>query len=76
MTDYENINMEIAEYFTFLDMLRESGVTNMYGASPYLEQEFNMKKLDARKVLSAWMQTFDDASADERAEKAINEGLL
>ena len=28
------------EYFEFLDDLRETGATNMYGAGPYLRSEF------------------------------------
>ena len=28
------------KYFDYLDALRESGVTNMYGAVPCLQQEF------------------------------------
>ena len=28
------------KYFDYLDALWESGVTNMYGAAPYLQQEF------------------------------------
>ena len=27
------------QYFDYLDALRESGVTNMYGAVPYLQQD-------------------------------------
>ena len=46
------------EYFIFLDVLRDSGVTNMLGATPYLLEQF--KELDkpaARKVLSEWMES-------------------
>ena len=50
---------ELAEYFYFLDGLRESGITNMLGAGPYLEEEFNMHRYDAKYVLSQWMKTFD-----------------
>ena len=32
---------EYVDYFTYLDDLRESGVTNMFGARPYLEAEFD-----------------------------------
>lgn len=28
------------EYFDFLEKLRDSGVTNMYGATPYLQKQF------------------------------------
>lgn len=53
MTEYE-------EYFEFLDELRESGVTNMFGARPYLENEFDLSKEEASKILKLWMQTFSE----------------
>ncbi|MDD4779181.1 MAG: hypothetical protein PHT02_01065 [Tissierellia bacterium] len=39
-------------YFRYLDELRESGITNMLGASPYLVDEFGINKNEARKILS------------------------
>lgn len=59
------------EYFAYLDVLRESGVTNMFGARPYLVEEFGLPKAEASKVLSAWMQTFGkgDKSPAERAKE-------
>jgi hypothetical protein len=50
------------EHFQYLDKLRESGATNMYGAAPYLQQVFGMSKNDARDVLLDWMKNFDDKS--------------
>ncbi len=49
---------EYEEYFEFLDMLRESGATNMFGAGPYLVDEFDLTRSESHKVLSAWMHTF------------------
>lgn len=46
------------EYFSYLDVLRESGVTNMFGASPYLQREFGLDRREAQKVLKAWMESF------------------
>ena len=48
------------EVFEFLDDLRESGETNMFGARPYLVYEFGMTKREAGAVLSEWMQTFSE----------------
>ena len=42
----------------FLDNLRESGVTNMFGAGPYLQREFAMSKGDARDAVQTWMEEF------------------
>ena len=69
MTDLEE---ELGEYFAFLDGLRDSGETNMFGAGAYLEEEFEMKRHDARKIVKAWMETFDGSfrlSVDERVAK-------
>jgi hypothetical protein len=48
------------EYLEYLDELRESGVTNMYGARPYLIKEFDLNKAEATEVLSYWMKTFGE----------------
>lgn len=45
------------EYFTFLDVLRDSGATNMFGAAPYLVEVYGMDKRKARDILLAWMQS-------------------
>lgn len=45
----------------YLDTLRESGETNMFGAGPYLMDEFpELSKRDARDVLMYWMRTFEE----------------
>ncbi len=60
----------LSEYFRFLDNLRESGVTNMYGAGAYIKEEFGMSVKEARTVLKLWMQSFsEDETAEERAAK-------
>ena len=46
------------EYFTFLDNLRESGATNMFGAVPYLMDEFVLDKDEALDILSKWMESY------------------
>lgn len=43
---------------TYLDNLRESGVTNMYGAAPYVQLAFHVTLDKARKILTYWMKTF------------------
>ena len=55
--------MERAEFITndhlsYLDDLRESGITNMFGAAPYIQEEFDMDEKDARETLSFWMHNF------------------
>lgn len=46
------------EYFEYLDLLRESGVTNMFGAGPYLEQAFGLNRREARSILAEWMNQY------------------
>jgi hypothetical protein len=47
-------------YFEYLDKLRESGVTNMFGAAPYLAEAFSLTKPEARTILGEWMKTFTE----------------
>ena len=46
------------EMFKFLDELRETGNTNMFGAGPYLRNDFpELTKDDSYKVLGYWIHT-------------------
>jgi len=46
-------------HLEFLDDLRESGVTNMFGAQPYLMEEYTeLSNADATAILKYWMNTF------------------
>lgn len=56
---------EFEEYFEYLDDLRESGVTNMYGASPYLVEEFGVDLSTAQRILIEWMRTFNERHPQE-----------
>jgi len=52
LTDFE------IEAFEYLDELRESGVTNMFGAGEYLEDFFGLEKKEAKRILLKWMENF------------------
>jgi hypothetical protein len=56
-----DINKE--DVFMFLDDLRESGATNMFGAAPYIEEAFDVNRKDARALLLEWMSTYSDRHA-------------
>jgi hypothetical protein len=43
--------------FSFLVALRDSNVTNMYGASPYLQNKFGFARATAENYLKAWMDS-------------------
>jgi hypothetical protein len=46
------------QYYSYLNDLRDSGVTNMFGASPYLQEEFGLSRYEAKTVLMSWMKSF------------------
>ncbi len=50
-------------YYEYLEMVRLSGV-NMYGATPYLVETFDLKLRDARTILASWMENYDQLKQD------------
>ncbi len=61
------------EHFAYLDTLRESGATNMFGAGSWLRDAFEMDRREASAVLKAWMETFDGTSSvADRIAKAVS----
>jgi len=48
------------EVFEYLDDLRDSGVTNMFGATPYIQEVFDVDKQKAQELLVKWMYTFTE----------------
>ena len=52
------VNWEWKEHFIFLNVLRESGITNMFGAVPYMVEHCETDQRLARKVLAHWMENF------------------
>ena len=57
-------NMSDKEYFLFLNDLRDSGKTNMFGATPYLQDAFGLEKKEAREILTRWMKSFSENIAE------------
>jgi len=52
-----------AEYFAYLVELRDSGVTNMWGAGPYLMDEFDLSEDEAKEALLSWIKSFKEEAA-------------
>lgn len=49
------------QVFEYLDKLRESGITNMFGAVPYIQIEFpELTVKEASDLLVKWMRTFGE----------------
>lgn len=46
------------KYWIYLEELRRSGATNMYGAAPYLADEFDLDPYTARLILADWMKNY------------------
>ena len=44
------------EVFTYLNELRDSGVTNMFGATPYIQEEFSLDKKTAKDLFIQWIK--------------------
>jgi hypothetical protein len=57
------------EHLRYLDDLSHSGVTNMFGAAPYLQAHFGVSAIDARIILGEWMRTFADRHPRRRAAR-------
>ena len=57
------------KYFDYLDKLRQSGETNMFGAVPYLQKQFFELALDRKKavqVLQAWMDSHRSEEVEDK----------
>lgn len=59
-TQTVKITQKEKEIFDYLNDLRESGITNMFGAGPYVSREFGIDKHRARNIVSKWMDNFNE----------------
>ena len=57
------------QYFDYLDKLRASGKTNMFGAAPFLQANFGLGKREAINILMEWMDTYDRRELARLQEK-------
>lgn len=46
------------EHKAYLEELRDSGVTNMWGAAPYLAARFGIEEKEAGEILVEWIKSF------------------
>ena len=53
------------KYWIYLEELRRSGITNMFGAAPYLEARFGLSHSEARHVLADWMKNYNRDDYEE-----------
>jgi len=57
-------NKEWIPHYIYLEDLRQSGATNMFGAAPYLEQARGLSKGEAMTVLASWMENYSALKED------------
>jgi hypothetical protein len=48
-----------SEHNQYLLSLRDSGMTNMWFATPYIEDRFRVDSVTAVDILSEWMESFE-----------------
>lgn len=53
------INEEWKEYYILLEGIRESGICNMWGASPYLAELAGIDHKLAQKILCSWIKNYN-----------------
>jgi hypothetical protein len=62
-------------YMEFLSKLKTSGKTNMLGAVPYLQAEFNLEKKEAKDLLAYWMGSYRNPDLDESLNESPNSNI-
>lgn len=54
------INPEWKEYYMTLEVIRRSGICNMWGASPYLAEFTGIDHKLAKEVLCSWIKNYSE----------------
>ena len=60
---------KMKKYFDYLDDLRDSGTTNMFGAVPYLQQRFPELSSDhaqAVHIFQEWMNSYQESEGEAK----------
>jgi hypothetical protein len=59
--DKHPIRSEWNKYYEFLEALRKSGATNMWGATPYLTTMYDeLTEDEATAILLSWINHYDE----------------
>jgi hypothetical protein len=57
------IKQEWTKYYNALEVIRETGITNMFGAAPYLREVFpELSRRESNEILCNWMANYDALS--------------
>jgi hypothetical protein len=55
------IKEEWEDYYKILEAIRESGITNMFGAAPYLQELCpELSREEANKILCNWISNYKE----------------
>ena len=57
------MNPQWMEYYNMLESIRESGITNMFGAAPHLAEYAGITYGLAEQILISWMENYDELMA-------------
>jgi len=52
------------KYFDWLEALRQSGIVNMFGASPYLMKAWSLPERKADAITVYWMKHYSELLAE------------
>lgn len=58
-TETRHYTEEEIDIFYYLNGLRDSGIVNMFGATPFIVREYGISKQEAKKHLAQWMKVFN-----------------
>jgi len=58
--EYMKQSILTQEHHDYLLALRDSGVVNMWGATPYIEDRFGVTQQEAKAILIEWIQSFKE----------------
>ena len=56
------IKEEWNNYYETLEVIRQSGITNMWGSAPYLAEYCNIDLELAKDILCSWIDNYDALS--------------
>ena len=56
------------KHWIYLEHLRRSGVVNMYGAAPYVENEFDVSREEAQTIVADWMRNYKRSDYEGMAD--------
>lgn len=68
MTNTESERPEFLtdEHLEYLDDLRESGQTNMFGAGQWVQEAFGVDRKSSQAIVLYWMKTFSQRNKEEQ----------